>query len=39
MIAVKHLSTISKSVENKKHDRLMPTLDGLGTNKTTQQDF
>lgn len=38
-VAVQQQAQSQESVENKKHDRLMPTLDGLGTNKTTQQDF
>lgn len=38
-VAVQQQAQAQESVENKKHDRLMPTLDGLGTNKTTQQDF
>jgi len=38
-VAVQQQAQSQESVENKKYDRLMPTLDGLGTNKTTQQDF
>ena len=38
-VAVQQQAQSQESVENKKFDRLMPTLDGLGTNKTTQQDF
>lgn len=38
-VAVQQQAQSQESVENKKYDKLMPTLDGLGTNKTTQQDF
>lgn len=38
-IAIQQQSQAQESIENKKHNRLKPTLDGLGENKTTQRDF
>lgn len=38
-VVVQQQAQSQESVENKKYNRLKPTLDGLGDNKTTQRDF
>jgi hypothetical protein len=37
-VVIQQQASSQESVENMKHNRLKPTLDGLGDNKTTQRD-
>lgn len=37
-VVIQQQAQSQESVENKKHNRLKPSLDGLGDNKTTQRD-
>lgn len=37
-VVIQQQASSQESVENLKHNRLKPTLDGLGDNKTTQRD-
>lgn len=38
-VVIQQQASSQESVENKKYNRLKPTLDGLADNKTTQRDF